>query len=253
MKIAITGAANGIGAALARRIISTGGTVIGIDRDTDSLMQLQAEVGESLVSVEADLACDEDIGRIVAQLQAGPRLDGFIHNAGINHVERFERSPWPVQRSVLDINLRAPLRLTAGLLDGQVLSSGSSLVFISSLSVFISYPGAAVYAASKGGLASYARSLGVALAPRGIHVLTVYPGPTRTGHARLHSPDNRREHRRMHPDALAERILKAMRRRKSRLIPGVQNRLSCWLGIYASRLAEKAMKRVILDRLRPDA
>ncbi|MEZ4606833.1 MAG: SDR family oxidoreductase [Deinococcales bacterium] len=57
------------------------------------------------------------------------------------------------------------------------LSKGSSLIFISSLAHFVSYPSASSYAASKTGLAAYARSLRIQLAPQGIHVLTVFPSP----------------------------------------------------------------------------
>ena len=98
---------------------------------------------------------------------------------------------------ILEVNLTAPLALTAGLLKKNLLASAGSLVFVSSLSRFLSYPGAAVYAASKDGIASYARSLAVALVPAGIHVLTVYPGPTRTAQARACSPNNHHEHRRI--------------------------------------------------------
>jgi len=97
---------------------------------------------------------------------------------------------------VLAVNLTAPLHLTGALLQAGKIAPGGSLVFVSSLSRLLSYPGAAVYAASKDGLASYARSLAVALAPQKMHVLTVYPGPTRTAHARRYSPDNSREARR---------------------------------------------------------
>ena len=65
--------------------------------------------------------------------------------------------------------------LTAALLKADRIAKGASIVFISSLAHYTSYPGAATYAATKSGLASYARSLSIALAPQNIHVTTVFP------------------------------------------------------------------------------
>lgn len=91
------------------------------------------------------------------------------------------------------------------------------MVFVSSLAHFVSYPGASVYAASKDGLAAYARSLRVA--EPALHVLTVFPGLTRPAHARRYGPDNSREARRMPPEKLAELIYRAVQRRQKVLIP----------------------------------
>jgi short-subunit dehydrogenase len=103
-----------------------------------------------------------------------------------------------------------------------------------------------VYAATKDGLASYARSLSVALAPCGIHVLTVFPGPTRTEHARRYSPDNSREEKRMAPEALAEQIFQAVKRRRRALVPGLGNRVFAWMGFCVPKVAEAVMRRVML-------
>jgi short-subunit dehydrogenase len=129
------------------------------------------------------------------------------------------------------------------------LAQGGSLVFVSSLSHYVSYPSASVYAASKDGLASYARSLAVALKERDIQVLTVYPGPTRTAHARRYSPDNSREAKRMSPAELAERVFIAVQHRQRTLIPGPGNQFFAVLGRLFPRLTELVMKRTLLDRL----
>mgnify|MGYP001344796124 CR=1 FL=1 len=121
-------------------------------------------------------------------------------------------------------------------------------MLISSLSYYTGYPGAAAYAASKDGLAHYARSLGVALWPQQ-RVLTVFPGPTRTAHARRYSPDNRREGRRMPPEKLAARIFAAQQRGQTILLPAFSARVMAIIGQTAPRLAEWLMRKTILDRL----
>jgi hypothetical protein len=139
--------------------------------------------------------------------------------------------------------------LTAGLLQRELLAAGGSLVFVSSLSAYLGYPGAAVYAASKDGLASYARSLAVSLAPQHIHVLCVYPGPTRTAHAHRYSPDNRREAQRMPPQQVAEEIFQAIQRRQRELIPGAANRAFALLGRALPGMADWMMRKTLLEKL----
>jgi short-subunit dehydrogenase len=87
------------------------------------------------------------------------------------------------------------------------------------------------------------------VAERQINVLTVYPGPTRTAHARRYSPDNRRESRRMLPERLAKFLIAAVERHETTLVPGAANRLIAVLGRTAPALTEYLMRTTILDKL----
>lgn len=248
----ITGAADGIGKALAREFAAAGYTVTGIDLDAERAMRTQAELQNAGAAVRfalADLAKPRDLAKVLAILAERPPIDVLIHNAGINAVGPFVTSVLARQQKVLDVNLAAPLLLTAGLLNQARLVQGGSLIFLASLSHFVSYPGAAVYGASKDGLASYARSLAVALAAQKFHLLTVYPGPTRTEHARRYSPDNRREHRRMSPEKLAHRIFQATEKRNRTLIPGLGNQAFALFGRIFPRWAEQVMSRTLFAPL----
>jgi short-subunit dehydrogenase len=246
---AITGAADGIGRALALRYAQAGYTIIGIDQDAEraeaTIEAIRAGGGQAYF-ILADLAQAAGLHQVVEQLAPYPPLAVLIHNAGLNAVGHFARLDLARQEAVLDVNLRAPLQLTAVLLRQKQLANDGQLIFISSLSRHVGYPGAAVYAATKDGLAAYGRSLDVAL-PQS--VLTVFPGPTRTAHARRYSPDNSREETRMIPDQLAELVFKAAGNGRSRLIPGWQNRLFAQLGHYWPGLMDWAMRRVILEKL----
>ncbi len=252
MQALITGAADGIGRELAFCCGRAGYDILGVDVDKARSIQTAADLAAQGVKarfVDADLADTGSVRQLVVQMAGGDPFDLVIHNAGISAVGRFEQIPAAQQRAVTAINLTAPLILTAGLLAARRIEAGSSIVFISSLSHFVGYPGAAVYAAGKDALASYARSLRVALAPQRIHILTVFPGPTRTAHARRYSPDNSREHKRMAPAALASQILRAVERRQWTLIPGGGNRLFALAGRLAPRLVEQVMRRTLYDKL----
>lgn len=249
---AITGAADGIGRALALLFAAAGYAIIGIDRDAERSEHTRAKLvrgGALATFLHANLADVAEVAALLERLAAGPSIDVFIHNAGISAVGPFVSTSLAQQQAVLDVNLQAPLLLTAGLLRQSQLAPGGTLMYISSLSHFVRYPGAAGYAASKDGLAAYARSLAIALAPRDLHVLTVYPGPTRTEHARRYSSDYRREHRRMPPERLAEQIFCAVLARRRTRIPGAGNRLFAALGTYAPWLTAFAMRKTLFEKL----
>lgn len=250
----VTGAADGIGKALTKRLLSQGYHVTGIDFDEAKAAETQLTLdnsGEKLRFIFGDLSQLEDLARIESALVDGAPIDLMVHNAGISAIGHFANLELNPQQRVIDVNLRAPMILTAGLLRNRLIQPGGTLIFMSSLSFYAGYPGAAVYGASKDGLASYARSLGAGLALDGINVLTVFPGPTRTAHARRYSPDNLREEKRMSPDELAARILNAVDRRKERLVPGRINQLSAVVGKFFPRVMDFAMRKVILDKLSP--
>ncbi len=251
-RVVVTGAASGIGAALVASYAALGCEAVGVDRDerlgAEVTEKIRVETGVTPGFLYGDLADPGDLNRLARAL-ASQKIDVFVHSAGINATGAFEHADVGAQRAVLDVNLRAPLQLTRALLASKVLTRGSSVVFVSSLSHFVSYPGAAVYAASKDGLTAYARSLGVALAPQGIHVLTVFPGPTRTPHAARHSPDNRREHKRMPPEVLAAGVVRAVEQKRRRYVPGASNRAFAALGRWLPGLLERVMVRTLFEKM----
>jgi hypothetical protein len=83
---------------------------------------------------------------------------------------------------------------------------------------------------------------------RKLHVLTVYPGPIRTAHARRYSPDNTRETRRMAPHRLTSASPGAVQQRKRTLIPGAANRMFALLGVFARGLTNILMRRALFDK-----
>lgn len=243
----ITGAASGIGAALAHRYAAAGYRIIGIDRDAAGAAQVSAQLGDAIEFILAELTAQKGLERVALAL-ANVRVDILIHSAGLNDVTPFAQADIKTQSAVFQVNVIAPVILSKRLLQNGNLAPKSSLIFIASLSHQLSYPGAAVYAASKDGLVAFARSLSVALHPD-IHVLTVFPGPTRTPHARLHSPDNRGESRRMAPEHLANLIYTAQQKRRYRLIPGLRNKIFAFVGTVLPTVAEHTMRKRIFAKL----
>lgn len=237
----VTGSSSGIGLALTQALMHRGWSVTGLDSQPPE----QPLPGGFLLW---DLSRPDISEALMPQLRDARPFDLVIHSAGVNSVGPFQALPWEPQQQVLRVNFQGPLCLTSALLSQGLLARNGSLVLIASLSHFLGYPGAAAYAASKDGLVSLARSLGVAMGA-GRKTLVVYPGPTRTPHARRYSPDNRHEHRRMQPERVAKEILQALDQGQTHLIPGWNNRLAALLGWLFPETASRLMRHWLYRKI----
>jgi NAD(P)-dependent dehydrogenase (short-subunit alcohol dehydrogenase family) len=174
--VLVTGAASGIGEATARALVAAGARVALVDVNADALQAVAASLGDVAVPVVADLLDDSAADAVVAvAVGAFGRLDGVVNSAGVletMHVEELTRESYD---RVMGINVRGPLFLTQAALPH--LSAGSSVVFIASGNAVLASPSGSVYAASKGALVSLVKGLTADLAPRGIRVNAVSPGP----------------------------------------------------------------------------
>lgn len=246
----ITGAAAGIGRALALALAERGYSILGVDVDAANASATQAELharGHQAHFIQADLSQPDFLSDVLPHV---PPLSVLVNNAGISAVGAFETLDWSLQQRVLAVNLRAPIQLTTALTQRQALEPHGVVVFVSSLAHYVGYPGAAVYAASKDGVAAYARNLRLAWRHTGPQVLVVFPGPTRTAHAHRYSPNNAHAQRRMPPETLAAHMVRAIERRQSTLFPGASAWLMSRLGLWWPGLAEQVMKRTLFDALR---
>lgn len=245
MRVLVTGAAAGLGREIARQLAAEGAHVTAVDRS-------EIDPVEGLEPRQVDLADREAVDRMLRELGDEPPFDWVIHNAGISATGNFERIPDDAYMRLLRVNCEAPMLMTAGLIGNAKIASGGRIVFISSLSHFTGYPGGAVYGASKDALAVYAKSIRSTLKRRQIAVMTVFPGPIRTDHASRHAPPDARAERRMEAAVLATIIIRATRRGKSVLYPGLTARMARLLGGLAPSRMTALMRRVIFEKLERD-
>lgn len=241
----VTGGSKGIGAALCDLLLAEGWQVGSLDIAQREDFPPPAAFRHLACDLADRAALDALLEEIVA---AGP-YDLVVLNAGASATGRFEKLPAAAMLRVLRVNAEAAMVLASALERTSALRAGANLVFVSSLSHATGYPGAAAYAASKDALAVFARSIRARLKRKGIHVLTVFPGPTRTTHAARHASKGAPESRRMPPQRLAALILDAVRRRKTVLFPGLPAKIAAVIGWMAPRLATRLMRRAIFDRL----
>lgn len=173
----VTGAARGIGAALAHVLARDGAHVVCVDRvdSGDELAQVANEVGGEALQLE--VTADDAPQRLVEHLQARRgRLDVLVHNAGITRDRTLAKMDADTWRSVLDVNLIANWRINDAVLGSDLMGEGGRIVGVSSVSGLAGNRGQTNYAASKAGVAGLVRALAPELAPRGITANAVAPG-----------------------------------------------------------------------------
>ena len=248
MRALVTGASNGLGRALTENLLEAGHEVVAVDIDTAPLDEVVMRSRGACLARLADLASESSVQRLLDVL-ADERFDLVILNAGISATGPFDEIPVKAYERLIAINLEAPITLASSLLRMATIEPQGKIVFISSLSHAVGYPGAAVYAATKSGIALYAKSIRKPFAKRGVGVLTVFPGPIRTDHAERHAPAGARAKKRMHPDRLAKLILKTAKGRKCELYPGATAGMARTLGNLAPNLATRMMRKAIFDKL----
>jgi short-subunit dehydrogenase len=174
----VTGAASGIGAALAAELSRRGARLVLLDRDAERLAKVAAPLDAEAVVVDlADAAAVVAAGERIRA--AHPRVRLLVNNAGIALGGRFEQVTLDQYEEVVDVNFRAVVRLTHTLLPALRAEPGSHLVTVSSLFGLIAPAGQTAYAASKFAVRGFSEALRQELAGE-VGVTTVHPGGIRT-------------------------------------------------------------------------
>lgn len=241
----VTGGSAGLGAAFARRLAPGGFDIVILDRHQPRPAEPHADF------LQCDLASRSELDRTLPELIAAGPYDAVILNAGISATGRFEAISAQTHIDVLRVNTEAPMVIAARLLEAGALNPGAMMVFVSSLSHFTGYPGAASYAASKDALAVYARSLRKVARSCGVTITVAFPGPLRTDHAEMHSPEGADAGKRMDPDLAAGLIMGDALAGRKHSIPGRGNILVAIAGRVMPKSMTALMRRLVYQRLRP--
>jgi NAD(P)-dependent dehydrogenase (short-subunit alcohol dehydrogenase family) len=170
----VTGAANGIGRAIARHLVETGWSIVALDLPKQGLSRAFAR-GHHVLALEGDVADEMTATRAVAAaLESFGRLDAVVSNAGImirKPIRRLTLTEW---RRVIDVNLTATF-LLARAAEKPLRKTKGAIVTIASTRAQMSEPNTESYAASKGGIAALTHALAISLGPD-VRVNCVSPG-----------------------------------------------------------------------------
>jgi 2-hydroxycyclohexanecarboxyl-CoA dehydrogenase len=182
--IVVTGGASGIGRATALLLAREGAKVIIGDIDAEGGRSAAEECAADGLFVDyrqLDLAVKTSVDNFVAAVHAQvERVDGLVNAAGWDQIQPFLENPPEMWDRVIAINLMGAIRLTRGMLTPMVEARAGKIVNISSDAGRVGSMGETVYAAAKGGLIAFTKSLARELARYRINVNCVCPGPTDT-------------------------------------------------------------------------
>ncbi len=182
-KVLVTGAASGIGRAIAERVLASGGHLAAIDRDAEGLAALKERAGTVLpLHCQAlDVADQPAVGAAVETLgSALSGLDLVVNSAGIDLYEDFEVMTGDAWQQVMDVNLTGPITICQAAVPLLKRSNGGAIVNIASGAGLLPIPKRVAYCASKAGLIMATKAMAIDLAQHGIRANAVCPGAVDT-------------------------------------------------------------------------
>ena len=181
--VLVTGAATGIGRAIAIRLSDAGYVVTGTVRDAERARALTAEAAATskpLRYLSLDLSSAASVASLVAEVEAAAGVDILVNNAGTGVFGAVEEVDATLVARQFAANVFGPLGLTRRLLPGLRARKGQ-VIWIGSLAGRISLPFQAHYSATKSAISSLSDALRMELRPHGVRVTCVEPGDFATG------------------------------------------------------------------------
>ena len=240
----VTGAASGIGEALAVQLAGRGSNLVLVDRDKERLTGVAdrlraAHPGLVVASHVADLADAQETDALAATLATEhPETTLLVNNAGVALGGRFDQVTLDEFDWVMAVNFRSVVRLTHALLPVLKTHPGAHLVNVSSVFGIFAPAGQAAYSASKFAVRGFTEAVRHELAENRVGVTVVHPGGIKTRiaeSARTGSGVSAEEYERgrkqfarlltMPPEAAAAQIMAAIEKRRPRLLIGASARI----------------------------
>lgn len=180
----ITGAAGGIGRSLVQRFLEEGARVAAFDLNQAGLDQVKAQFPQyagQLSTVQLDITDHDAVVKAVQKVHADlKQIDILVNNAGWDVAKQFVDTTPDLWDKLIAINLKGPLSLQHAVVPLMVAAGGGKIVNIASDAGRVGSSGESVYAACKGGIIAFSKTLARETARVGVRVNVVCPGPTDT-------------------------------------------------------------------------
>ncbi|XP_022834407.1 uncharacterized protein LOC111362106 [Spodoptera litura] len=174
--VIVTGASSGIGAATAIKFAEEGAKVALVGRNQEKLNNVAKKCGNPLI-IAADVSKDEDAKRIIEEtIKRFGKIDVLVNNAGIGGVTNIlDEGVIKVFDQIMNTNLRSAVVLTH-----LAVKTKGNIVNISSVAAYRVAPSFIAYNTSKAGMDHFTRAVALELAPHGVRVNVINPGPVKT-------------------------------------------------------------------------
>jgi short-subunit dehydrogenase len=245
--VLVTGAAGAIGGALAvrARTAAPNARITLVDRDRGRLVT----IAERLRADAAvwDLSTPEALDSPWAGVADTEPVDVLVNCAGIMELRSFAGTPWQLGGNLVAIDLVSPLRLMSLAVPGMRDRRAGIVINVASMAGLVPLRGASYYGAAKAGLAMASEIARIELAPVGVRVLTVYPGPVASGlerraRAQVEGSWLAKWIPTGEPEALADRIVSALERGDPRVV---------YPPLYALAAGALRASRFVTERFSP--
>jgi len=225
----VTGASAGIGAEFARQLAARGMHLVLVARRKELLDELAAELharhATRCETIACDLAQPGEIANLIAELERrGITIELLVNNAGFGIVGEVDDADLDRLLEMIRLNASAVVELTYRLLPGMLQRQSGAIVNVSSLSGFQPVAFMSVYAASKAFVLHFSEAIAEEVRRRGVTVLAVCPGVTRTAFFETAgAPGWLQKHRSHSPERVVKTALAALERRRQVIVIGWLN------------------------------
>ncbi len=246
----VTGASSGIGAEFARELAARGMHLVLTARRKERLLELSEELRRRHATrceiIPADLADPSGPRRLWEEVRdRGIDVHMLVNNAGFTHVGEIDDAPIERILELVRVNIAAVTELTYLALPGMLQRGGGAVFNISSLVGFQPVAYMAAYSASKAFILHFSESLWAEARERGVHVMAICPGTTRTELFDIAGvPGWLQQRRSQSPEQVVKAALRAFRKRRPVCIPGARNWVITLVGRFLSR------RRVVLESMK---
>lgn len=178
--VLVSGAASGIGAAAARRFVTEGAQVVGLDRDPSGLAELSHAL-PGVQTVRCDLSSAASVQAAVDEvLGRTGRVDVLVNNAGVGFVGDVVHTTLEEWDQSFAVNVRAPFLLCRALIPSMVTQGGGVIVNVASAAALSAVRDRAAYIATKGAVIALTKSITLDFGAQGIRANAVAPGTVAT-------------------------------------------------------------------------
>lgn len=173
----VTGGGTGIGKAIAQAMLAEGAKTIIVGRKEEVLKKAQTELGSGVEIMVCDVTQEDQVDEVYKNIMSSHgRFDILINNAGITKDNLLLRMDYESWKKVLDINLNSCFNLTKAAVKEFLKKKKGSIINISSIVGIKGNAGQSNYAASKGGINSFTKSIALELGSRNIRCNAIAPG-----------------------------------------------------------------------------
>ncbi len=229
----VTGASSGIGKEFAIALAKEGFNLVLIarrKRELDNLAQeLQEEMGIKVLLYSIDLTSPNAIEKLDTFTQA-LNIGLVVLNAGMQTHGSFVKTSLEEQEKMLNLNAMVPMKMAYIFANRFVEKGSGALVFLASTFAYQAVPFFSNYAASKSYILNFAEALHVELAPKGIDVLALSPGLTKTEMPEKIAMDfSKMPISIMEADTVVKKALHALDEQKSSVTPGGRNKMMAFM------------------------